>query len=255
MDKHNAYVGVIAFITGGAIFSALTFFLANQSEDSELQREIADLEAKRQEEIAAKIDSRLRYGAFFADGWECAETESSSACVFQKLEAEPSLILKRVDLESGHFSNLYIKEFGDERNPHMVARFGWETDCDVSTDYAMNVAVSTGLKGTSYSNAPDLGKQEMTCRLIDKKTFLLGSIVAPINAAPNLPELLSVPAFNWGGFEGIAMFDLWPHELIFQSYSLYKNSSQDHAQPGDAPTKKACRRMREEAVIEFSCLQ
>jgi len=255
MDKRNAYVGAIAFITGGAIFSALTFFLVNQSEDSELQREIAELEAKRQEEMAAKIDSRRLYGAFFADGWECAETESASACVFQKLEAEPSSILKRVDLESGHFSNLYIKEFGDDRNPHMVARFGWETDCDVSTDYAMTVAVSAGLTGPSYSNAPDLGKQEMKCRLIDKKTFLLGSIVVPIKAASNLPTLLTVPAFNWGGFEGIAMFDLWPHELIFQSYSLYKNSSQGHAQPGDAPTKKACRRMREEAVIEFSCLE
>ena len=128
-------------------------------------------------------------------------------------------------------------------------------DCDVSTEYAMTVAVSAGLTGVSLSNAPDLGKQEMSCRLIDEKTFLLGSIVAPIEVASNLPKLLSVPAFNWGGFEGIARFDLWPHEIIFQSYSLYKNSSQHHAQPGEGPTQKACRRMREEAVISFACLE
>lgn len=257
MNKKTLLIGAIAFVTGGVIFSVLTISLANSFAEDEAEQQRLAFEKQRQDREAArvaKLNERIGYGAILFDGWDCVESRKADGCDFQILDAEPSSILKTINLRSGSFQTLHIKEFGDSKEPHMVARFGWETECDTAIDYEMPLNYTLSWPSErikeSYSK-----RRELRCLLINEKTFLVGNLTFPIINNLRLPEPMRIIYLNWGGFQESAFFHTWPYNLLFQSYSRFKNSRSADKNSSDTPSQAACRRMFEESQISWACIE
>lgn len=255
MNKRTLLVGVIAFVTGGVIFSVLSIFLVNSFAEDEAEQQRLALEERRQAKEAARVarrNEKIGYGAILFDGWDCAETRASESCDFQILDAEPSSILKEINLKSGIFRTLHIREFGDSLEPHMVARFGWETECDTTIDYEMRLDYNMMWGGKNNFGSE---RRELRCLLINEKSFLVGNLTFPVINELRLPEDMRVIGINWGGFQQTVPFHVWPHHLLFQSYSRFKNSRSASKNSSDTPSPAACRRMHEEAQIAWKCIE
>ena len=257
MNKKTLLIGAIAFVTGGVIFSVLTILLANSFAEDEAEQQRLTFEKQRIAREAArvaKLNERIGYGAILFDGWECTESRKAGGCDFQILDAEPSSILKKIDLRSGSFQTLHIKEFAESREPHMVARFGWETECDTTIEYQMplNYIVSWP---SERIEEPHSERRELRCLLINGKAFLVGDLIFPISYDLRLPNPMRIIYLNWGGFQQTATFHTWPYHRLFQSYSRFKNSRSANKSESDTPSPAACRRMREESQILWACIE